>query len=207
MTTLTVNPAATIDPTGAPIIAWEPTPHMTFDEFVEAGRQLGAATRVCQFLLGDWANHGEDAWGEKYDQVADVTGYDYGTLRHFASTAARVDPHRRRHALTYSHHAEVACLDAPQQDEVLHRAETDHLTVLAVRNEVKALRDPDPDPHPAGGEVDLSPHVAKVRAALRNLATAAGATEEATAVLICSEGENDATVEVRVDGLIVNETA
>lgn len=208
MTTLTTTaPASTIDHHGAPILAWEPTPGMTFEEYVEAGRQLGAATRVCQFLIGDWANYGEQAYGDKYDQVADVTGYDYGTLRHFASTAARIEPCRRRHALTYGHHREVESLEPDQQDELLERAERDQLTVLTVRNEVKAIRGTAAELNPQDPG-DLTPFVAKVRAALRNLADVAGAEREATAVLVRAGNEDDEdSIYVTIDGLIVGETA
>lgn len=190
-------------------IAWQPTPGMTFDEYVEAGRLLGKVNRACAFLLGDWVNHGEGVYGDRFDQIADVTGYDSGTLRNYASIAGQIPPQRRNDALSWSHHAAVAVIKDPElQDRLLQRAASERLTVDKLKTEVRAFRDAlpkptpqeDPLPEPSWSEPPgIERAVEAARSAIRALAAVAQADNEISAVWVSDGAHFD--VYVTIDGV------
>jgi hypothetical protein len=187
-------------------ISWEPNPGMTYDEFAQAGRQLGHLTRACQFMLGDWANHGELLYGERFDQIADATGYSPGTLQGFALTAWRIPPERRVQSLDFTHHQVVAQIEDPElQDKLLARAAQEGLTVEKLKAEVRAFKTALPRPEPQS-EALPDPQwseppgtiraIEGLRAAMRALAAVA---EAETIGAAWAQG---AEVEVLIDGVV-----
>ncbi len=187
-------------------IGWEPNPGMSFDEYVEAGRRLGKVNRACAFLLGDWVNHGEHAYGDRYEQAAIQTGYDYGTLRNYASIAGQIPLSRRNDALSFTHHAVVAAIkDTELQDKLLQRAASEHLTVEKLKSEVRAVKGALPRPAPQD-ETLPDPQwsepegydraVEQVRSALRALVAVTGAQSQVTAVWVSGDGSSDVFVEI-----------
>jgi hypothetical protein len=188
-------------------IAWQPDPGMSFEHYVEAGRALGRVTRACQFLLGDWVNHGELRFAEQFDQIASVTGYDDGTLRNFATVAGQIPPSRRHERLTFSHHQVVATIKDPDlQDQLLARAASERLTVDKLKAEVRAFRTalPKPEPQsealpdPAWSEPPgVERAVEAVRSAIRALAAVSEAAEH-----VAAAWAPGADVEVIVDGVV-----
>lgn len=81
----------------------------TVEDWNRVGVVLHQVDNARQWLLGDWANCGEDqAWGDKYTEIMKETDYDYETLRNYASTARRVPLWIRNPQLTFAHHRLVA---------------------------------------------------------------------------------------------------
>lgn len=76
----------------------------TFDEWESVGGILNRLEGSIQWLLGDWLNHGEKAYGEKYQEALEETDYEYQTLRVYASVAAAYELLIRNQQLTFSHH-------------------------------------------------------------------------------------------------------
>jgi hypothetical protein len=103
---------------------------MPFDRWAELGGTLAQVRGAVQWWIGDWCNHGERAYGDKYAQALDVTGLDYNTLATYAWVASRIEPLRRRETLSWSAHREVAGLN---------RAEMEQLT----SRDLRALKAPD----------------------------------------------------------------
>jgi hypothetical protein len=120
---------------------------LTLEEWREMGEWLTRLRDAIQWMIGDWANlgaaHMENWLTEedralidmnavdddgipmgKYLWLANVVDYKYGTLRNFAYIANQFPVSRRRDALTYSHHVEVAKLDTALQERLLDWAET-----------------------------------------------------------------------------------
>jgi hypothetical protein len=62
----------------------------------------------------------EHKWGEKYDEAIAI-GFEYQTAANAAHVAEKFHFYRRREKLSWSHHAEVAPLDANVADEFLDR--------------------------------------------------------------------------------------
>jgi hypothetical protein len=69
-----------------------------------------------------------------------VTGYDRQTLMNMVYVATRFETSRRRENLSWSHHAEVAGLDAAEQERWLERAGADRLTVRELRLELHCAK-------------------------------------------------------------------
>lgn len=110
---------------------------LSFEDWQQAGETLGRIGRACQWWIGDWLNYGERAYGEKYSQAIEVTGYDYGTLQNFAYVAGRVEMSRRRDVLSFGHHQSIAALEQPQQDGWLEEAAAEGWSVSELRKQVQ----------------------------------------------------------------------
>lgn len=117
-----------------------PDRELDHPDWVDAGRKLGAMSRVSNWWIGDWLQYGELKWGEKYVEAARITGYDVKTLRNISYVARRFHLSRRRDTLTWSHHAELATLPDPEQDRWLDRAVADRLSVADLRVELRAVQ-------------------------------------------------------------------
>jgi hypothetical protein len=109
-------------------------------EWVAHGRRLGMAGRHVGWWIGDWLRYGNAAYGERYSRAANVTGYDTQTLMNMVYVATQVDVSRRREALSWSHHAEVAALAEDEQQRWLTRAEATRLSVRDLREEIRRER-------------------------------------------------------------------
>ncbi|HEX2133531.1 MAG TPA: hypothetical protein VHH15_18455 [Actinophytocola sp.] len=121
-------------------VAWEPTADLDCAQWIMHGERLGSIGRGIAWWIGDWVNYGNAKFGEKYTRAARITGYDAQTLMNMAYVAARFPPHRRRAALSWSHHAEVSALDTADQDDLLAHAERTKLSVRGLRDEVRGRR-------------------------------------------------------------------
>ncbi|MCT2588312.1 hypothetical protein [Actinophytocola gossypii] len=119
-------------------VAWEPTGELDCAQWILHGERLGSIGRGIAWWIGDWVNYGNAKFGEKYSRAARITGYDAQTLMNMAYVAARFPQHRRRAALSWSHHAEVSALDTADQDDLLTHAERTKLSVRGLRDEVRA---------------------------------------------------------------------
>ena len=97
---------------------------LTFDEWLSAGRQITRMSTASIWWVADWVLYGERAYGSRYRAALELTPYGYKTLRNYAWVARRFELSRRRDALSFQHHAEVAGLQEPEQDLWLSRAET-----------------------------------------------------------------------------------
>jgi N6-adenosine-specific RNA methylase IME4 len=114
-------------------------PGLSFERWQALGRNLLLMQRAVMWWIGDWLNYGERAYGEKYSQAIEMTGYDYQTLRDAAWVSGSIELSRRRDNLSFSHHKEVASLTPARQNEWLAVAERDGLTQKGLR---VALRTP-----------------------------------------------------------------
>jgi hypothetical protein len=84
---------------------------------------LHQAHQMLSFWVGDWFNAGEQYHGEAFAQLLDHTGMDPATVTQYAWVSRRVPHDRRVPSLSFSHHREVAGLNADQQYVWLSRAE------------------------------------------------------------------------------------
>lgn len=111
---------------------------MNFEAWAALGEKLLPWARMALFLVGDWFLWGEAHFGELAAQVVDE--FSAETIRGAVWVCERVPPVRRRTALGFSVHKEVASLEAAEQDRLLLKAEQDGLTVRELRDEVRQLR-------------------------------------------------------------------
>jgi hypothetical protein len=121
-------------------LGWEPPTNLDRASWLAAGVSLAEFDRVSNWWVGDWIRYGNARWGEKYVEVARITGLDGKTLRNIAYVASRFDLSRRRDNLTWTHHAEVAALSPERQEEWLNRALTLKLSVGDLRIELRSAQ-------------------------------------------------------------------
>ena len=129
------RPPAALTPT-----AWSPWAQLTVADWIRQGSWLGALARGSGWWIGDWVRYGTARYGDRYGPAAKVTGYDIQSLRNMAYVAGRFDVPRRRDALSFSHHAELAGLPLEEQDLWLDRAEAGTLSVRSLRSELRQTR-------------------------------------------------------------------
>jgi hypothetical protein len=120
--------------------SWAAQRELHLKEWLEQGRRLGVLGRGVAWWIGDWLRYGNERYGERYARASRATGYDAQSLMNMVYVASRFEPAKRREALSWSHHAEVAPLDPEDRDSWLDLAETQRLSVRSLRVELRAFR-------------------------------------------------------------------
>lgn len=105
----------------------------------QIGANLRDLVNSSAWWLADWLLFGEATYGwRRYKEAIERTGLDYQTLRNYAWVARRFEHDRRRDALSFAHHAEVARLSPPEQDYWLRKAEQRKWSRNELRRELRA---------------------------------------------------------------------
>jgi hypothetical protein len=103
-------------PTG---IVFDPQKPLTLDQWQTLGGQISKLHRCSGFLLGDWINYGDAQkdFGEKYIESLQTTGLDLQTLTNYSYVARHVPMEQRKPNLSWEHHAKVAKLKDPKEQQ------------------------------------------------------------------------------------------
>lgn len=110
---------------------------LRIEDWQALGRKLCGMEQRVQWWLGDWWAFGENHYGSRAKLVADgIFGKAYQTLANCATVARKFEPSRRREALPFSLHVEVAKLTAEDADSILTRATEGGWSVRETRSEV-----------------------------------------------------------------------
>jgi hypothetical protein len=117
---------------------------MSFDSWTAVGRRLGRVSSASAWALGDWLLFGERMFRGRYRSAVAASDLDYQTLRNYAWVARSIPPSRRRNALSFQHHTEVAALSEPEQDLWLRRAEAGHWSRNELRRQLAGRATPAP---------------------------------------------------------------
>lgn len=113
---------------------------MAYDEWERAGRQLADVLDSSSWWLGDWMVYGKDHYTDRYQRGIRAAGLSYQTLRNYAWVSRRFDLTRRRPALSFQHHAELASMQVADQELWLDRAEQGQWTTKQLRGALRAAR-------------------------------------------------------------------
>ncbi|MFE0174984.1 LmbU family transcriptional regulator [Streptomyces sp. NPDC059002] len=113
---------------------------LAFEDWERAGRQLSGLLNSSSWWLGDWLIYGKDHYADRYERGIRAAGLQYQTLRNYAWISRRFELHRRRPALSFQHHAELASLPVDEQDVWLDRTEQMKWTTKQLRNALRAQR-------------------------------------------------------------------
>ncbi|NUT51777.1 MAG: LmbU family transcriptional regulator [Saccharothrix sp.] len=113
---------------------------LPYESWERAGRQLFRMTDSFAWGMGDWLVYGQEHYADRYRRTVELVGLDYQTLRNYASVARRVAMSRRKPALSFQHHAEVASLPPAQQELWLARAEGGKWTRNQLRRQLRDAR-------------------------------------------------------------------
>ncbi|MEU3723318.1 LmbU family transcriptional regulator [Streptomyces sp. NPDC031705] len=116
---------------------------ISMDDWRTIGNRLFAAADSSAWWLGDWLIYGQSSYPDRYRRAVEETDLDYQTLRNYAWVARRFAPLRRRPALSFQHHAELASLPEQEQDYWMDRAERLNWSRNFLRARVKAAREAD----------------------------------------------------------------
>ncbi|MGW7530548.1 LmbU family transcriptional regulator [Streptomyces sp. NPDC054783] len=119
---------------------------MAYDEWERAGRQLADVLDSSSWWLGDWLVYGKDHYTDRYQRGIRAAGLSYQTLRNYAWVSRRFDLTRRRPALSFQHHAELASMPVEEQEIWLDRAEQRQWTTKQLRSAVRAARQSEQQP-------------------------------------------------------------
>jgi hypothetical protein len=114
---------------------------LTFTEWERAGQRLSGILDSSSWWLGDWLVYGKEHFADRYQRGIQAAGLQYQTLRNYAWVARRFEFHRRRPALTFQHHAELASLSTDEQDMWLDRAERENWTTKQLRSAIRFTRE------------------------------------------------------------------
>src|ERR1700722_12349085 len=110
---------------------------LNIDEWEKLGQRLMSFADSASWWIADWLAYGETAFLDRYQEAIRKTSLSYQTLRNYAWVARRFELSRRRDALSFGHHAEVAALDPHEQDFWLRKADELHWSRNRLRSEVR----------------------------------------------------------------------
>ncbi|MFF3941616.1 LmbU family transcriptional regulator [Streptomyces phaeofaciens] len=113
---------------------------MAYDEWERSGRQLAGVLDSSSWWLGDWLVYGKDHYTDRYQRGIRSVGLSYQTLRNYAWVARRFGHARRRPALSFQHHAELASMPVEEQNFWLDRAEERQWTTKQLRGALRVAR-------------------------------------------------------------------
>ncbi|XHR30884.1 MAG: hypothetical protein ACFUZC_10030 [Chthoniobacteraceae bacterium] len=129
---------------------------LTREEWDDLGAKLGQIGKSIGFIIGDWINYGEKRWGEMYAEAERITGMPYQTLANFSYVARRVQFSCRQEKLGFEHHAVVAKLKAPEDQQhwlesaMKHKLSVRRLRVSMNKGHVVSIDEMDVDPADRG---------------------------------------------------------
>ena len=132
-------------------VALKLPPDTTFEQCEALAGMLGQLHRTSAWLIGDLMLHTEKVYGETYAQVAEATGLSPGTLQNYTSVCSHIPRSRRRAAVPFSTHAEVAYLEPNEQERWLKEAQNNKWTKQELR-EARSKEDGSVTPAGESGE-------------------------------------------------------
>jgi hypothetical protein len=115
---------------------------MSFEEYNEIVRLLGRISRASAWWIGDTITQGEKAYGDRFTQAMDDFGLAYQTLANYASVCRNIEQDRRRHELSFGHHAAVAMLEPADQDSWMEKAIQGDWSRTQLREAIQAAAAP-----------------------------------------------------------------
>jgi hypothetical protein len=117
--------------------SWTPPRRaLSTDEWMRCGKALGGIASMTRWAVADWWSYGQHRYGERVQALKlEDTGIDLslGTLMNMGVVSRAIETSRRNEVLSFGHHVCVTPLPPEQQDHWLARAESENLTVHALR--------------------------------------------------------------------------
>jgi hypothetical protein len=114
---------------------------MTFEAWQSEGERLCGEAKVLHWQIGDWWIAGNSRYGARAKAAAKgIFGLEFQTLRNAGVVAQKFEMSRRRDALTFKHHAEVAALPPATADAFLAQAEAEGLSTRNLRKMVNRFK-------------------------------------------------------------------
>jgi len=130
------------------------SPGVTFDRYCEIAHMIETLEGAVNWWLGDLANQGDPAFGDKMEQafeVADELHRPGMSIASYRWVAERLPDFTRVKSLSWTHHREVSALDTLDERVYwLDQAVTNKWSSRELRKALDAREDHDPPPLPEG---------------------------------------------------------
>ncbi len=111
---------------------------LSFEQWSTYGERLFLMEGAIMWWIGDWWAFGDHRYGERAAQaLGPDSPFAFQTFMDAGWVSGKVEASRRREVLSWSHHKEVAALDAAQQDEFLDLAIRHDWTRSELRKQVR----------------------------------------------------------------------
>ena len=112
----------------------------SFDNCENIAGLLARIDHSLRWWIGDLLAFTERRYGETFAQLGVKFGLSESTLGNAMFVSSKICPSRRREALTWSHHAEVAGLPESEQERMLDLAVENRWTRLTLRHRIQAKK-------------------------------------------------------------------
>jgi hypothetical protein len=137
--------------------------NLSLASWCQVGERIQAVTDASAWWIGDWLVYGQTHYADRYRQAMKGTSLNYQTLRNYAWVARKFEAERRRNALTFHHHMEVAALPRNEQDHWLDFATRLQWTRDELRRQIRASAPPEPDQFAEVSAVQLHLQLDEIR--------------------------------------------
>jgi hypothetical protein len=109
----------------SPPFALEIPENISFEHWLAVGKHLALTDNALAWRIGDWWTYGEHRHGDRIAVLRTKawSGPSFGACRNYATVARAFETSRRRDALSFGHHREVASLSPEDADRLLDWAE------------------------------------------------------------------------------------
>jgi len=163
---------------------------ITFDEWMDAWGILKRQHQSINFWVGDFLCGGEDRWPEEWAQAVD--GHAVDLYRGAMWVCRKIPPERRREAVSFSAHKEIAGLEPAEQDRWLKLIEDNGWTIRQLqeaRAKEKAAKS-----NGGGYPSNQVPHGTSGNDAI-DIKTQEGEAPQPVSAKISKRGKNDIDIE------------
>jgi hypothetical protein len=116
---------------------------VTYEDWEQTGLQLSRVVSSSAWWLGDWLLYGRKHYIDRYERAIELAGLRYQTLRNYAWVAGRYPESRRRVALSFQHHADLASLPVVDQERWLDQSENQGWSLRQLRRALQETRGKD----------------------------------------------------------------
>jgi hypothetical protein len=109
---------------------------MSYDQWLDAGRELAGRKRSIDWMIGDWLTHGREHIPEQIELALPNLIDDDRLIRRIEKTVKAFPPHLRDPGLSFDHHAHVADMPVQQALPLLKKAKAEKITARKFRGVV-----------------------------------------------------------------------
>lgn len=115
---------------------------MTFDAWLEVGRDLFRQRRDIDWQIGDWGAHGKRHFRDdpQFQLMLEGLGIEPKRIEAAAKVATVFPPHCRASAVSFEVHQKLANVDPDDRLQMLRRAEREHWTPKKAHHELVEYR-------------------------------------------------------------------
>lgn len=131
----------------------------TVDEWLAYGARIRKVDKAIQWVIGDWLNYGEAAYGEAYSQAFTMwPDVDYGRLRDYKWVSKAIPMSFRNDNLSWTHHRIVAKMAPKSAGRWLRLADDVGMSAAKLREEIAPKEERETHACPICGKLHKVPH-------------------------------------------------